>query len=550
MCLDPEIALSVPQETRRVAEAALPNGNRYMQMRDEIGTLFEDPQFADLFPPQGQPGIAPWRLALTTLFQFAEGLSDRQAAEAVRGRIDWKFAQGLELTDSGFDASVLCEFRTRLLEGGAVKRLFDLLLERFRARKWLAAGGRQRTDSTHVLAAVHALNRLECVGETLRFALNRLAVVAPEWLSAHVQPEWKDRYGRRFEDYRLPAGKDKRTALALLVGQDGWTLLQALMSPRAPIWLREVPAVSILRQVWVQQFVREDGTLRWRTAQEMPPAAQQIHSPFDIEARYGAKNTTYWLGYKVHLTETCEPDQPHLITHVQTSSALTPDGNLTLPIQQALQEQDLLPAVHLVDTGYTDAELVVQSQRDYGVDLLGPMRADYHWQARSGEGFDAASFHVDWEAQQVVCPEGHTSTKWSEAVDGRDNAVVKVGFARKDCRDCPSRSRCTRSADARRTITLRCREHHEALLAARLRQQTDAFKEEYARRAGVEGTHSQAVRSCGLRRSRYIGLAKTHLQHVLTAAALNFVRMAEWLAETPFAETRKSPFLKLMLAST
>jgi transposase len=549
MCLDPEFAFSVPEETRRVAEAAFPKGNRYMLMRDELGVLFEDPQFADLFPPQGQPGIAPWRLAMTTIFQFAEGLSDRQAADAVRSRIDWKFAQGLELTDPGFDASVLCEFRTRLLEGGAEKRLFELMLERFRERKWLGPGGRQRTDSTHILAAVHALNRLECVGETLRHALNSLAIVAPEWLSSHVRPEWKERYGRRFEDYRLPAGKDKRGALALVVGQDGWELLSALFSALAPGWLREVPAVSILRQVWLQQYVRQDEKLRWRTAEEMPPASLQIHSPYDIEARYGTKNTTYWLGYKAHVTETCEPDQPHLFTHVETSSALTPDASVTTPIHEALQQKQLLPDTHLVDTGYTDAELVARSQRDFGVDLLGPMRADYHWQARAGEGFDAASFAIDWDAKQVTCPEGHVSTKWSQAIDRRDT-VIKVGFASRDCRDCPSRSRCTQSVGARRTITLRTRAHHEALVAARQRQQTEAFKAEYARRAGVEGTHSQGVRVCGLRRSRYIGMAKTHLQHLLTAAALNFVRVAEWLADTPLAVTRKSPFLKMMLAST
>jgi transposase len=434
---------------------------------------------------------------MTTLFQFAEALSDRQVADAVRSRIDWKFAQGLELTDPGFDASVLCEFRTRLLEGGAEKRLFELMLERFRERKWLSAGGRQRTDSTHILAAVHALNRLECVGETLRHALNSLAIVAPEWLSTHVRPEWKERYGRRFEDYRLPAGKDKRVALAEVVGQDGWELLCALFSPLAPDWLRQVPAVSILRQVWVQLYLREEGKLRWRTAEEMPPASLQIQSPYNIEARYGTKNTAYWLGYKAHLTETCEPDQSHLITHVQTSSALTADASVTTPIHEALQQKDLLPDTHLVDTGYTDAELVVRSQRDFGVDLLGPMRADYHWQARAGEGFDAASFVIDWDAKQVTCAEGHVSTKWKEAFYRRDTPVIKVGFASRDCRRCLSRFRCTQSVVARRTITLRLRAHHKALMAARQRQQTYAFKEEYARRAGVEGTHSQGCATAG-----------------------------------------------------
>ena len=163
MCLQIEIAFSVPKDTARVAHAAFPKGNPYLTMRDQLGTLFEDQQFADLFPPQGQPAEAPWRLALVSIFQFAENLSDRQAAEAVRSRIDWKYAMGLELTDEGFDFSLLSEFRTRLLQNGAEQRLFETLLTLGRERGWLKARGKQRTDSTHVVAAVRALNRLECV---------------------------------------------------------------------------------------------------------------------------------------------------------------------------------------------------------------------------------------------------------------------------------------------------------------------------------------------------------------------------------------------------
>src|SRR5262249_35299345 len=281
-----------------------------------------DEQFASLFSFCGQPALAPWRLALVLILQFVEGLSDRQAAEAVRSRIDWKDLLGLELTDPGFDASALSEVRTRLIAGKQEGLLFHTLLEQFRARKLLKAGGRQRTDSTHVLAAVRAINRLEGVGETLRHALNVLATVAPDWLLAHCPTEWAERYGRRFDDERLPKAEKDREALALEIGQDGFTLLQVLYAPTAPEWLRSVPAVEILRQVWIQQYVREaeaagSERLRWRTAAEIPAAAQFIGSPIDPEARYGKKGTTQWEGYKVHLTEACDPDAPHLITNVQ-----------------------------------------------------------------------------------------------------------------------------------------------------------------------------------------------------------------------------------------
>ena len=164
--------------------------------------------------------------------QFAEDLSDRQAADAVRGRIDWKYALGLELDDPGFDFSVLCEFRGRLVAGGAERLLLDEMLEACKDRGLLKARARQRTDSTHVLAATRDLNRLELVGETLRAALNALATVAPEWLRQQAPPEWFDRYAARVEETRLPKGQEARYAHAEVIGGDGYRLLEALTARR------------------------------------------------------------------------------------------------------------------------------------------------------------------------------------------------------------------------------------------------------------------------------------------------------------------------------
>jgi transposase len=163
---------SVPEEIVRVARAVFPRGNVFMQVRDTLGTVYTDDAFADLFPTHGQPAEAPWRLALITIFQFMEHLTDRQAADAVRDRLAWKYALSLELTDTGFDHTVLSEFRARLVEGNAEQRLLDLLLERCREGGWLKAGGRQRTDSTHVLAKIRALNRTLCVAQTMVYVLN------------------------------------------------------------------------------------------------------------------------------------------------------------------------------------------------------------------------------------------------------------------------------------------------------------------------------------------------------------------------------------------
>ena len=224
MSLKPELIPEIPDETKRIAKAAFPKGNIYMRMRDELGTFYTDEKFVSLFPLRGQPAYSPWRLALVSVMQYAENLSDRQAADAVRARIDWKYALSLELTDPGFDYSVLSEFRQRLLDGGLEQEMLDMMLNRFKASGLLKTRGKQRTDSSHVLASIRVLNRLENVGETLRAALNSLASfcgkvcrkrqAAPEWLVEVAPPEWYDRYSSRIEDYHLPRAKDERKELA------------------------------------------------------------------------------------------------------------------------------------------------------------------------------------------------------------------------------------------------------------------------------------------------------------------------------------------------
>lgn len=538
----------VPEETVVTAQAAFPRGNRYMEMRDEFGTFYRDEDFADLYPTRGQPAAAPWRLALVLVFQFAEGLSDRQAAEAVRGRIDWKYALSLELSDPGFDSSVLSEFRTRLVTGGTEMELLDKMLARFREKGLLKARGRQRTDSTHVLAAVRALNRLACVGETMRRALNSLSVAAPDWLRAKLDPEWVERYGARFDHYHLPKSKAKRRALGEQIGADGRALLKALYVADTPRWLRELPAIETLRQVWVQQYyaVPDDTRMRWREAADLPPSGKRIHTPYDVEARYGTKRATTWTGYKAHITETCDGgDKPHLITHVSTTKATAPERVVVAEVHASLAGKDLLPKEHLLDAGYVDSKALVTSRQEHQVEIVGPIPQDQSWQAQEDDGFDVTCFVLDWENEVATCPQGSTSRKWSQTRDQNGNPIINIRFDAQVCQDCPARQRCTRSARGARNMTVRPQAQHEALQTARRYQQTHEFQKRYQSRAGVEGTISQGVRVASLRRSRYVGQAKTHLQHVLIAAAINLQRIGDWLADVPRAQTRTAPFVLL-----
>lgn len=542
----------VPTETARIARAAFPKGHPYLLVADELGAVITDELFTDLFSSTGQSAFAPWRLALTAILQFAENLSDRQAADAVRSRIDWKYVLRLELDDPGFDASILCEFRGRLLGADASLRLFETLLTWCRERRLLKPRGRQRTDSTHVLAAVQALNRIELVAATMRATLDSLATADPAWFQAYADSAWIDRYAVRLADDRLPTKQEQRIALATTIGADGEALLARVFHSDAPSWLRDLSAVRVLQRVWIQNYVPDATGLRWRTADDgLPRARDFVSSPYDLDAHYARKRTTQWIGYKVHLTETCDDDLPHLVTHVETTSAPIADGAVTPTIHAALKTRDLLPAHHLVDTGYLDANLLAQSQQEFGVNLIGPTRPDVKWQAQADTGFTAQAFRIDWTQQTATCPAGNTSSSWTPAVDSRSTEVIKIKFSTSDCTGCPNRQACVRSDKrwVRRTLTIRTHAAYEALQAARAREKTADYKREAMKRAGIEGTISQGVRRCGMRRSRYVGLAKTHQQHVLMATALNIVRLGEWLAGTPHAKTRVAPFVRVLRAS-
>jgi transposase len=547
MSLHPCDDNAIPEETQRVAQAVFPNGNLYMQMRDIFGPIYNDELFAPLFARRGQPAESPWRLALITVMQFLENLTDRQAADAVRARIDWKYALGLSLTDAGFDYSILSEFRGRLVSGQAEQILFETLLSRLAEKGLLKTEGQRRTDSTYILGNIRKLNQLELAGETLRHVLNVLAEVAPQWLLEWLPREWRDRYGQPWSDFRLPRKAVERAALTQVIGQDGYTLLEHIISPTAPTWLAELPAIRVMHRVWLQEFYQVDDQVFCREATNSPPSGQEICSPYDPEARYGRKRDAKWIGYKVHLSETCEEGKTNLITHVETTLGSVSDVEMLAPIHQKLQDENRLPADHLVDMGYITSDTLVESWVDFRVTLVGPARANPSRQAADQSGYDIAHFTIDWEQEQVLCPQGKVSQRWRWGVGRRGKPNVLVEFDPKDCRSCPVRQQCIHGPKAsQRNITLQHRNAFEALQAARQRQQNEGFRTHYAKRAGIEGTIGNAVFVLGMRRARYRGLEKVHLQHIVTATAMNLSRAVHWLVDPPRLQRPNGAFARLI----
>jgi hypothetical protein len=383
--------------------------------------------------------------------------------------------------------------------------------------------------------------------------------------------------------WRPPASRAKQGELAIAYARDGYALLEAVYGTTAPGWLAELPAVAVLRTVLLQNYTRtitEDGreVIRRREKEPegdgLPPGQSRIASPYDTSARWGVKRGEIWLGYKLHVSETCDdqprcgcpaagqggtgtgpqghardcpaPAFPNLITHVATTDATVPDSQLTTVIHDELAGKALAPARHYLDSGYLSAALIVSEAARHGIALIGPLLASTSAQARAGNGYACADFAVDYDTKTVTCPQGKTSSSWTPCTrKGKDKIVAT--FSAADCGPCTARSLCTTSSAKRRQLMMPPRDLAGALAAARAAQNTTSFRADYARRAGVEGTMHQAT-SHGARRARYRGLPKTRLDHIYMACALNLLRLHAYWTGTPLDRRRTSHLARLELS--
>jgi transposase len=545
----------IPQATAVLARKVHPRGTDEMRVRDALGALFTDTDFtagpfAEMYSALGQPGLSPALLTMVTILQFRHNLSDQDAARAVADRISWKYALGLDLDYTGFDASVLTEFRARLAEHGRADGLLDLMLDRLKTAGLVKDGGRQRTDSTHVIACVRRLNRIETVGETLRAALEAIARISPTFIVALLEVGWDARYGRKVETGRLLSRKNASAqVLADQIGADGHKLMTAIDDDPVASWMNTLPEVQVLRLVWDQQYTATStGALRLKTVEELPPAAERIHSPYDREARYSTKDTgetpTEWVGSKAHLTESCDEDLPHLVTDVHTTAATEPDVVATTTIQDRLIGRGLAPGEHLMDGGYPSGCTITASAAR-NITLVAPITVVTGRNAGK-DTFSPADFTIDWDAGMATCPGGATSRSMKPDKRG----LVTFTFSRRDCRPCPIRQQCTLAKpDIPRRITIHPEPIHTARMAAHAAQDSDTWRKTYNARAGIEGTISEAVRGPNLRHSRYHGQAKSHLQNVFSAMAINIGRLGTHFNAKPTTQRRPTRIHEIYLTT-
>jgi transposase len=519
MCLKVHSPWPMPGDTAGVCQALLSENNPYRLIGERLFNQFSEQAYADLYAPEGKPAVSPVILAFVTVFQFLEKLPDRAAAEGVRVRLDWKYALHLPLSYVGFDFSVLSEFRQRLLSHEAEGRVFETLVQAFRAQGLIKSRGIQRTDSVAMLTKVRDLSRLELVVETLRLAVQAVVKAAPAWSQRDLPPSWEERYAPRFILQRHT--ETEKQDYEARIGADGQWLLDRLAQPDPPEAVCDLPAIQLLRTVWQQHFQAVNGQIRYT-----PPGHYdghtQIQTPHDPDARYSRKREFAWIGGKVQVTETDDENHPHLITDIRATCSSYTDYEALPRIQDRLQQRECLPAQHYVDSAYVSGpNLAASGQKK--IDLVGPVPTVISHQAKLPEGITTEQFTIDVASQQATCPAGICIG----ASAGRPGKL-RFLFPKALCLACALHDRCCLGHGGR-TVTVS--PSYPWLQAARRRQTTDAFKQAYRHhRSGVEGCLSALVRGHGLRASRYIGNRKRQLQALFTGAAANLKRAAHWLA--------------------
>ncbi len=507
----------VPPDTAAVGQRLLPATNPYRVIGDQLADLLADVQFAALYKETGREAIWPSLLALVTVFQFLENIPDREAAEMVVVRLDWKYALHLPLDYAGFHYSDLCYFRQRVLEQQQEALIFEIILGKLKALGFVKKRVKQRTDSLAVLGAVRHLSVLETVNETLRLTLQTLEKTAPLWVTQTIPTSFCEQYARLRAEYRLTAD-ERATALAQM-GQDALWLLERIAAT-APADVQALEVVTTLRTVWEQRYEQTGETVRLR--EKTVDCTALIVTPHDPGVRAGEKRGKGWVGEKVHVTETAEPGEPHFLTDVLTGNASGGDATALPEIRDRLAQRDALPDEQYVDSSYISGRQLYESQR-YGIALLGPPLAD-----TSPNGFKIAAFQLDRGAQRAICPAGQEAVKWTARTERDGSRGTNIHFAAATCAVCALRDRCTTGHSGR---SLHISEHYELLEARRAETQTEAFRQKMRARPGIEATLSELVRQHGLRRHRYRGDEKRSFENLLKGAACNVKRLVRALVE-------------------
>jgi transposase len=535
----------IPEDTAKLAKA-LSKGkhSRFVLLEKLMVEALAEVDLEEYFSNAGPWGIHPVRVCMLLLLQTMDGLTDKQAVEAVQYNIGWKYVLHLELDHLGWNATVLTDARERF-EANPLKVFLDSVLAKAK-EKGLLDVSKQRMDSTQILAHVKSLNRIELVLETNRNVLEELTDVDFEWLRSISLDHWmKTYYLERPFNYRLPKKESERTRIAESAGADGFYILDCIEN--APGEKREtlitLDSVKTLKKVLEEQFdtdgetkgKRKKRTIKLKDSKNLAPSGERIVSPHEPDARAASKGSKDWTGYRCHTAETCVENLPKLITHVQTEVATLNDSMSLDDILKSMRKRGLIPGRLWLDGGYVNVDVFAKWKKTLGIDFVARLVNGHSWQSKAGKGFDNKNFTIDWKYRTVTCPSQAESVQWKQQSNGEAN----VYFSAEDCSRCPFKTDCAKGMF--RILHLKPKAIWKYMQKMRQRQGTVEFKEEYSIRAGVEGLQSQLIRIHG-RRTSVRSTIKTNLKLVLAAAAVNFSRLIDWENGKKSSRTRRGKF--------
>jgi transposase len=501
--------------------------NRYRLFREKLWPkLLElEAKFHALYcEDNGRPAIDPVLLCGVTLLQFMEKAADRGASGHVVYHLGWKYALDLELDYEGFHPTVLVYFRDRLEQNKAERVIFDGIVKMLVELGLVKRKGKQRLDSTHILGYVKEMSRLECAVETLRLGLEALA----KQTRRGERPEFWERlwalYVQSEIDWRL--SKKERASRYRQCGQDMQELLEWVGAKSSA--LGELEAIKLLSRVFGEQFELVEGKLE--PTSRRPP--RSVQNPHDADAHYADKGKKQWVGYKVHVVESVDPEEPakkkgepteNFITEMLTAEAAQDEmAGLAEALGREQHHHEITPAAMYADGGYVTENTLTQAEHN-GMELLGPTRPDPH----KGP-YNADAFHVDIEKLKAVCPQGKTSTQCSHIEDkymGTEYYRIEWG---SQCDSCLVQKQCTRAKNGRRILVVGLR--HDLVEKRRKEMREAGFSKSMHPRNGIEGTHSELVRGHGMRRTKYRGRSRVGLSHYFMGAACNVKRYLNLLA--------------------
>jgi transposase len=503
----------IPQEISSWGKKYLKDSNLYRVIGDQLLSFISADEFTSMYSNTGRPSINPIILSLVTLFQFLEEIPDRVAAQYAITRLDWKYALHIPMDDPGFHYSDLCNFRKRLAKHGKESLLFDQLLEKIESLGYLKKRKHQRTDSTHVLALVSELSRLENLSESLRVSLRAIHKSDSAFYEMKIPVLYRDHWSISHSDYQM-TDSQRKEALDR-VGQDIYWLLSFLETNKKS-FLR-LPELEVLQTLFYQHFTLQDSQ-KICLKDKADTGKDKIQSPHEPEARYSEKRGKSWVGYKTHITETAnEKGEVNFVTDITTTNSCEQDNETLSGIQEKLEAANLKPEQQSVDKGYvTGANLSESDKKD--IQLMGEAS-----QLNNKSLFTADDFIVDYQTMTATCPARCTSISWKQRESGKNKGDVQIRFG-DQCNHCSLKEKCTTSKRGRR---LRLSPHYPILRERREESKTDAFKELMKRRPPVEGTISEMVRAHGLRTSRYRGMVKTHFHGLMIGTAVNLKRLVK-----------------------